>query len=86
MSTLIYSNNLRAIRSNYSITQARLATDLHIDRKTISRIERGENIPSLELAYLICLYFEKMIPDVFPLLENKTYATYKNSKVSKRRS
>lgn len=82
MSNLIYSNNLRALRNAYSISQDRLASDLHIDRKTISRIERGENNPSLELAYLISVYFEKMIPDVFPLLENATFATYKHAKDS----
>ena len=79
----IYSNNLRALRTSYSISQDRLAADLHIDRKTISRIERGENAPSLELAYLIAIYFEKMIPEVFPLVENMTFATYKKAKVSK---
>ena len=86
MSKLIYSNNLRALRTTYSISQDRLAADLHIDRKTISRIERGENCPSLELAYLISVYFEKKIPYVFPLADNMTFATYKKAKATKKRS
>ena len=81
MNTYIYSNNLRALRKAYSISQEQMALDLEIDRRTIGRIERGEHNPSLEVAYRIAAYFEKMIPDVFPLSEECALPTIHRTKV-----
>ena len=86
MNNLIYSNNLRALRNTYSISQEQLALDLKIDRKTIGRIERGENNPSLDVAYRISAYFEKMISDVFPLIEDNTFPTFRQTKAPTERS
>lgn len=35
----------------------------------ISKIEKGDQNLSLEMAYRIAAYFEKLIPEVFPLME-----------------
>ena len=80
MIDLIYTNNLRALRKANSISQEQMAFDLNIDRRTIGRIERGEHNPSLEVAYRISAYFEKMIQDVFPLSGPDTLPTFRKNK------
>lgn len=80
MNTVIYSNNIRAIRQEYSISQAQMADDLKIDRSTIHRIETGKLNPSLDLAFRISIYLEKMIPEVFPVSKDATLPTYSESK------
>ena len=60
-----------------SLITAKLYTTREtLDRKTIlllyiciSKIEKGDQNLSLEMAYRIAAYFEKLIPEVFPLME-----------------
>ena len=79
MNTVIYSNNIRAIRQENSISQAKMASDLKIDRSTIHRIETGKLNPSLDLACRIAIYLGKMIPEVFPVSEDAVLPTYTGS-------
>ena len=69
MKDLIYSNNVYTLRKEYGISQDRMATDLEISRRSISKIENGEQNLSLEMAYRISAYFNRLIPEVFPLYE-----------------
>ena len=86
MDQVVYSNNLRAVRESLSVSQDQIAYDLKIDRKTIGRLERGENIPSLDLAYRVSVYLNHYIADIFPLLEDPGIPDYRNSSyLSKRR-
>ncbi len=77
MRDLIYSNNVYALRTELGISQDKMATDLEISRRTISKIENGEQNPSLEMVYRICAYLERMVPDVFPLLDTTHLPTYR---------
>lgn len=65
---MIYSNNVYDLRKKYHISQDKLANDLGISRRSVSKIENGEQNLSLELAYRIAGYFDLRIPEVFPLL------------------
>ena len=69
MRDLIYSNNVYALRTELGISQDKMAADLEISRRTISKIENGEQNPSLEMVYRISAYFKHYSPDVFPLCD-----------------
>ena len=66
MKDLIYSNNVYNLRKDRKISQDKMAADLGISRRTISKVENGEQNLSLEMAYRIAAYFELMVQDVFP--------------------
>ena len=69
MKHLIYKNNVYELRREQNISQSKMASDLGISRRSISKIENGDQNLSLGMAYRIAAYFQKMIPEVFPLLE-----------------
>ncbi len=63
----IFSNNLHNIRIERDITQSQMAKDLGISRRAIGKIEKGEQNPSLDMAYRIAAYCNMSILDVFPI-------------------
>lgn len=63
MKDLIYSNNVYNLRKDHKISQDKMAADLGISRRTISKVENGEQNLSLEMAYRIAAYFELMVQD-----------------------
>ena len=65
---LVYSNNVYELRKSFHISQEKMAFDLDISRRSISKIENGEQNLSLDMAYRIATYFGLLLPDVFPLL------------------
>ena len=67
MKDLIYSNRVYELRKGHGISQDKMAADLDISRRTISKIENGEQNPSLDIVYRISAYFNLLIPEVFPL-------------------
>ena len=76
MQELIYSNNVYELRKEYGISQDKMAADLGISRRTISKIECGEQNPSLEMVYRISAYFMKLVTEVFPLFDHVHLASY----------
>ena len=68
MKDLIYINNVYELRKENNISQEKMAADLGISRRSISKIENSDQNLSLEMAYRIAAYFQKMIPEVFPLM------------------
>ncbi len=68
MKDLIYMNNVYELRKENHISQEKLAMDLGISRRSVSKIENGDQNLSLEMAYRIAAYFHKLIPEVFPLM------------------
>lgn len=70
---LNYSNNVQKLREDLNITKAQMARDLDISRKCILQIETGKQNVSLYLAYIICDYLGKDLPDVFPQIERTPY-------------
>ena len=63
----IFSTNLYDIRIERNITQSQMAKDLGISRRAISKIEKGEQNPSLDMAYRIAAYYDLSVQDVFPV-------------------
>ena len=71
----IFSNRLYDIRNERKISQAQMSKDLGISRRSISRIENGEQNLSLEMAYRLAAYFRLSVEDVFPVNEEKVYVS-----------
>ena len=70
MKDLIYSNNVLELRTKLGISQEKMAKDLDISRRSISKIENGEQNASLEMVYRISAYFKMLVPDVCPLCDD----------------
>ena len=68
MKELIYENIVYELRREQNISQSKMAADLGISRRSISKIENGDQNLSLDMAYRIAVYFQKMVQEVFPLL------------------
>lgn len=60
-------NNLKSIRTAHRISQAELAEAVGSCSRTISRIERGDRNPSLEMALIIAGYFHVDVESIFTL-------------------
>lgn len=58
-------SNIKLLRVKHNLTQKELAVAVGIERTALTRIERGERLPSLEIAYKISSCFGKTIDDVF---------------------
>lgn len=59
------ANNLKELRTQRNLNQEDLAVAIGSCCRTISRIERGERNPSLELALRIASYMELPLEDIF---------------------
>ncbi|MBI2611727.1 helix-turn-helix transcriptional regulator [Candidatus Gottesmanbacteria bacterium] len=60
-------NNVQMLRTNYNITQEKLAQILSVSRQTIIAIEKGNYTPSVLLALKIADYFKLPLEKVFYL-------------------
>lgn len=49
---------LRQIRQIHGISARKLAEEVEVDPSTISKIENGQALPSIELLLKICKYFK----------------------------
>ena len=76
MKDLIYSNRVYELRKDHGISQDKMAADLDISRRTNSKIENGEQNPSLDIVYRISAYFNLLIPEVFPLAKEIHLASF----------
>ena len=77
---LIYRNNVYEYRTELGISQDKMAKDLEISRRSISKIENGEQNASLEMVYRISAYLDRFVSDVFPLCENTELHSHKEFK------
>ncbi|MCQ2500979.1 MAG: helix-turn-helix transcriptional regulator [Lachnospiraceae bacterium] len=59
------ANNLKQLRTERNLNQEDLAAAIGSCCRTISRIERGDRNPSLELALRIAAYLELPLEDIF---------------------
>ena len=58
-------NRLKVLRAENDWTQARLARELDVSRRTVNAIETGKYDPSLPLAFKVARLFEQRIEDIF---------------------
>ena len=62
---LVLHNNLKSVRAERKLSQAKLAEKVGVSRQTISNIETGEFVPTARLALLLCLALDKKFEDLF---------------------
>lgn len=72
MKKLMYSNKIYTLRKEHHLSQNQMAENLRISRRSISMIENGEQNVSLEYAYQISAYFNKLVYEVFPVSKEET--------------
>ena len=60
-------NYLRDLRAKKKLTQAELAAEIQVSRKTINTIENGVFIPSTVLALRLASALDVRVEDVFKL-------------------
>ncbi len=65
MEVLLLENKVEMLRKQNGISQEAFAKAMKVSRQTISSIENGKYNPSLELAFMIALYFEMSIEEIF---------------------
>ncbi len=58
-------NRIAVLRAERDLSRKELADDLGVNHQTIGYLERGEYLPSLELAFRIAEYFNLPLHAVF---------------------
>lgn len=64
------SNQLNLTRTESGLTQENLAKILGVTRQTISAIEKGTYVPSIQLALKIAKYFKQPVESLFWLSDD----------------
>lgn len=62
---LILKNNIKAVRKELGLSQAKLADMVGVSRNTISSIETGQFNPTAKLALIICIALDKKFEELF---------------------
>jgi predicted transcriptional regulators len=62
---LILKNNLKEVRLEAKLSQAKLAEIVGVSRNTISSIETGQFSPTAKLALILCIALDKKFEDLF---------------------
>ena len=60
-----YANRIKNIRVQYGLTAYKLAKELDVVQATISKIETGKGLPSLQLLEKFCDYFNITLSEFF---------------------
>jgi putative transcriptional regulator len=60
-----FRTRIKEYRARYDMTQEDLALKVGVRRETISFLERGVYMPSLQLAYDVAKVFKTTIEDIF---------------------
>jgi putative transcriptional regulator len=60
-----FRTRIKEYRARYDMTQEDLALKVGVRRETISFLERGVYMPSLQLAYDVSKVFKTNIEDIF---------------------
>lgn len=61
-----FSTRLKQLRAEKGISQAKLATDIHISRSAVAKWENGLGLPNDESLKLLCEYFDVTIDELLP--------------------
>jgi putative transcriptional regulator len=67
-----FRTRIKEYRARYDMTQEELALKVGVRRETISFLERGVYMPSLQLAYDVAQVFNTTIEEVFIFYDEKT--------------
>ena len=66
---MVISNNIKEIREERGVRQCDVAKAIGYNVRTVGRIERGENAPSVEFTLRVSKYFDMLVEDVFHIVD-----------------
>ena len=69
MELFVAGNSVRERRNGGGLSQAQLASAMHVSRQTINSIEVGRYTPSLALAIALARYFGCSVEELFHVQE-----------------
>lgn len=69
MESFELKNQIKVQRAIKNMTQAELATEIGVTRKTINTIENGKFVPSTILAIRLSRFFNIKVEELFELTE-----------------
>ena len=64
-------NRIRVFRAEHRLSQAELAEQIGVSRKTISTIEVGRFVPSTVIALKIAKFFNVPVEEIFSLKDSE---------------
>ena len=67
-----YANRIKNIRVQYGVSAYKLAKELDVVQATISKIETGKGLPSLQLLEKFCDYFDITLAEFFEDTKKET--------------
>lgn len=66
---MVISNNIKEIREERGLRQYDVAKAIGCNVRTVGRIERRENTPSVEFTLHVSKYFDMLVEDVFHIVD-----------------
>lgn len=80
-----FSEKLKDLRSSKGISQAKLATDIHISRSAVAKWENGLGLPSDESLKMLADYFGVTVGELLPDKSNEEMLIAKNKTIDQQK-
>ncbi len=80
-----FSAKLKELRFKKSVSQAKLAADIHISRSAVAKWENGLGLPNDESIKLLSEYFEVSIEELVPNKSNEEILVSKNKTINRQK-
>ena len=81
-----FSEKLKELRSVKGISQAKLATDIHISRSAVAKWENGLGLPSDESLKMLAEYFGVGVGELLPDKNNEEILVEKNKTIARQKN
>lgn len=81
-----FSEKLKGLRISKGISQAKLATDIHISRSAVAKWENGLGLPNEESLKLLSEYFEVSIDELLSDKRNEEILVAKNKTIARQKN
>lgn len=81
-----FSERLKEMRSEKGISQAKLASDIHISRSAVAKWENGLGLPNDESLKMLAEYFGVGVGDLLPDKNNEEILVAKNKTIARQKN
>ena len=81
-----FSEKLKELRIEKGISQAKLATDIHISRSAVAKWENGLGLPSDESLKMLAEYFGVGVGELLPDKSNEEILIEKNKTIARQKN
>ena len=80
-----FSEELRELRLQKNVSQAKLAADIHISRSAVAKWENGLGLPNDESLRMLAEYFDVPVSDLIPDKTNAETIVSKNKTIDQQK-